>query len=140
MQESRLRELREAAGLTQEQVAEATGIARSTIAAYEVGGRRPHGENVRTLAEFFRVPADYLLGTNMSRFVEETGDARRIIDNAIADSPDPIEDLIRMWKAIRGRPELQHLITQLSEFDDDTIHKVIRVIGALELGDGTHNT
>jgi transcriptional regulator with XRE-family HTH domain len=47
----RLRELREAAGWTQEQLAERVGVKREAIARWEAGKREPGWSNVLTLAE-----------------------------------------------------------------------------------------
>ena len=47
----RLRELREAAGLTQEQLAEQIGVKREAVARWEAGKREPGWSNVLALAE-----------------------------------------------------------------------------------------
>jgi transcriptional regulator with XRE-family HTH domain len=46
---SLLREARERAGLTQQQLAERSGVAQSTISAYESGKREPGVNALRTL-------------------------------------------------------------------------------------------
>ena len=46
-----IREARERAGLTQEELAAASGVARPNIAAYESGARRPSSAMVRRLLE-----------------------------------------------------------------------------------------
>lgn len=48
---SQIRDARERAGLTQEELAEASGVARPNIAAYELGARRPSPAMVRRLLE-----------------------------------------------------------------------------------------
>ncbi len=129
MNESRLKAIRMAKGLTQHEVAEATGIARSTIAAYEAGARKPHGENVKALAEFYGVSADYLLETNLSHIVEEPADAWRRIDSVV--SPTTMDSLLRVWKVIQDDPEMQEFVIQLAEYDDDTIRKVLAALDAI---------
>jgi transcriptional regulator with XRE-family HTH domain len=47
----RLRELREAAGLTQEQLGERVGVKREAVARWEAGKREPGWSNVLALAE-----------------------------------------------------------------------------------------
>lgn len=54
--------LREAAGLTQVQIAEKLGISRSTIGMYETGAREPDFETLELIADFFNVDIDYLIG------------------------------------------------------------------------------
>ena len=51
MSTSLLREARERAGLTQKQLAERSGIAQSTISAYESGAREPGVEALRKLLD-----------------------------------------------------------------------------------------
>jgi len=60
----RLKILREQKGLTQEKLAEAVGVSRSTIGGYEAPSkeREPDFEIVRLLADFFGVTVDYLVG------------------------------------------------------------------------------
>jgi transcriptional regulator with XRE-family HTH domain len=48
---SRLRELRNEASLSQEELAERAGVSRTTIAYLELGMRKPHPKTRRKLAE-----------------------------------------------------------------------------------------
>ena len=57
----RLRELREARGLSQEEVAKAIGVGRVTYLKYENGENRPV-RKLKELSSFFKVSIDYLLG------------------------------------------------------------------------------
>lgn len=57
----RLRELREAKGLSQEEVAKAIGVGRVTYLKYENGENRPV-RKLKELSSFFNVSIDYLLG------------------------------------------------------------------------------
>lgn len=58
----RLKELRLENGLTQDQLAKATGISNSAIGFCETGKRVPNALAIVALAKFFEVSADYLLG------------------------------------------------------------------------------
>lgn len=58
----RLASLRNERGLTQEELAKALNIGRSTLAAYELGNREPGFDTLCTLAKFFGVTTDYMLG------------------------------------------------------------------------------
>ena len=59
----KLKDLRVEHGLSLEQLAEATQISRSALGAYENDVTREiGGENLRTLAEYYHVSSDYLLG------------------------------------------------------------------------------
>ncbi len=58
----RLKELRQEKGLSQAQLAKATGISTGAIGFWETGERVPNAQAVIVLAKFFGVTTDYLLG------------------------------------------------------------------------------
>jgi len=58
----RLKELRKNKKLTQKEVAEKIGVARTTYAMYEQNRREPDNETFQKIADFFNVTTDYLLG------------------------------------------------------------------------------
>lgn len=58
----KLKELRQANGLTQNKLANKIGLSRSTIAMYETEGSEPDIQTLSKLANFFNVSIDYLLG------------------------------------------------------------------------------
>ena len=55
----KLKTLRKAKGLTQEQLAEAVGTNRATVAGYETGRRNPRLPDLQKFAEFFGIGLDY---------------------------------------------------------------------------------
>lgn len=58
----RLRKLRKEKRLTQEDVANRIGVARTTYAMYEQERREPDSLTLQKIADFFEVSTDYLLG------------------------------------------------------------------------------
>lgn len=58
----RLKSLRKARSLTQNELAHITKLSRSAIAAYETGAREPNFETLKMFADYFNVGTDYLLG------------------------------------------------------------------------------
>ena len=58
----RLKELRTDKGLSQVQLAKETGLGKSAIGFWEKGQRIPNALAVITLAKYFNVTTDYLLG------------------------------------------------------------------------------
>lgn len=64
---SRLREARESAGYTQQQVEDETGIKRASLSHYEKGKREPDIETLGILAEFYCVSTDWLFGIGQKR-------------------------------------------------------------------------
>ncbi len=59
---SRLRELRTTADLRQKDLAEALGVAQTTIANYEQGARFPDEKTLHRIADHFNASLDYLMG------------------------------------------------------------------------------
>lgn len=65
----RLKELRKAKGISQVVLADRLGLSKSTIGAYETGDITPSVEALNTIADFFNVDMNYLLGKEeQSRF------------------------------------------------------------------------
>lgn len=70
--QSVLKSLRTAKGLTQDELAKSLKISRSTIGMYEGGSREPDYETLESIADFFNVDTDYLLGrTNKTTVIPE---------------------------------------------------------------------
>ena len=60
----RLRELRLAKGLTQEELGKSIGVGKSAICQYESGAREPDTASLMRMAGFFGVTTDWLLGAD----------------------------------------------------------------------------
>lgn len=58
----RLKELRLEKGLTQDQLANDTGISQGAISAYELKKAKPTDEVIITFCKYFNVSADFILG------------------------------------------------------------------------------
>ncbi|MFP5109681.1 helix-turn-helix domain-containing protein [Neobacillus sp. C211] len=67
----RLKELRKASGMNQQELGEKIGVAKSTIAGYEKGFRKPKIKVINELAEIFHTSADYLLGISNDKTPKE---------------------------------------------------------------------
>lgn len=59
---SRLRQLRNDAGITQDELAKAIGVSKSSVNMYERGEREPGFETMEAIADYFNVDMDYLYG------------------------------------------------------------------------------
>lgn len=59
----KLKTARKEAGYSQRQVESLTGIKQSTLAGYEIGRTEPDIETLGTLADFYNVSTDWLIGT-----------------------------------------------------------------------------
>lgn len=67
----RLKELRKSYDLTQTELAEKIGKAKSTIAGYEKGFRKPKIEDLKILAHLFNTNTDYILGLSDDKTAKE---------------------------------------------------------------------
>ena len=56
----RIQELRKAAGLTQEQLAQRIGVSMAAVRNYENGLREPNSKAMAALERFFKVSGEYL--------------------------------------------------------------------------------
>lgn len=70
---TRLRELRQAKNLYQEQLARIIGVHKNTISAYENDIRQPSYDVLIRFAHYFNVSTDYLLGLTSDKTVDVSG-------------------------------------------------------------------
>lgn len=59
-----LKNARERKGMSQKDVAEEIGVAKSTYSLYESGNREPNVQTIKRIADVLNVSADDLLGLN----------------------------------------------------------------------------
>ena len=64
---NRLKEIRQEKNLSQTDIAKALGVTRQAISLYEKGDREPKLETWQKLADFFKVPTEYLMGITNDR-------------------------------------------------------------------------
>ena len=58
----RLKTLRKERSMTQQELADALGLSKSTVAYYEAGRRAPNIKMIHKICDFFGCSTDYLLG------------------------------------------------------------------------------
>ena len=63
----RLKELRESRHMSQQELGDLVGLSKSSIGYYEQGKHQPDLNTLETLARFFDVTVDYLLGLSPMR-------------------------------------------------------------------------
>lgn len=67
---NRIKQLRTEYGMLQKDLAERLQLSQQTISLYESNKRQPDYDTLRTLAEFFNVSTDYILGvTNIQETI-----------------------------------------------------------------------
>ena len=68
----RFKELRINTGVTQTELSSYLGITKATVSYYESGKRTPSNKMIKKIANYFKVPVDYLLG--MDYIMEDSND------------------------------------------------------------------
>ena len=98
---TRLRELREKYGYTQDFVAEAINISRITYVRYESDMRNVRGPELQALADLYNVTVDYILGREDEKQPAVNDDGLRAwAIKRVSDLPDPA--LLRVRDFLTG--------------------------------------
>ena len=58
----RIRQLRESRGMSMQQLADKLGLAKSSVAKWELGMTQPTVGNLLAMSRFFNCSTDYILG------------------------------------------------------------------------------
>ena len=101
-----LKEIRKAHKKTQEELAKALGVSRSTIGMYESGAREPDFETLEAIADYFNVSMDDLAGGSYLKR----------------------EDDMEVWREeLRANPDLRMLLSASSKLNEDDIKYLIQL-------------
>lgn len=96
----RFKELRELMGWTQEQAAKELGIARSTIAGYEVKNKIPRREKLNLIADRFKVSVDYLIGRIDEDYSVELIESKIAYDTVTSNFNEYLIHLIKVFETL----------------------------------------
>ncbi|WP_341877629.1 helix-turn-helix transcriptional regulator [Defluviitalea saccharophila] len=116
----RLKELRTEKNLTQKDIANLINLSPSTVGMYEQGRRDPDTETVKTLADYFNVSVDYLLGRSNDQSV-----TNKLTEKDEKDIAKELDELMEKLKNEEG------LMFDGNPADEETL-KALR--DALEMG------
>lgn len=89
---TRIKYLRENRSLTQKELADAIGISRSQLSHFELGIAAPNVDVLISLANYFHVSVDYLLGLTSLRTSRQS--LERKIDRLSSKSVDVLEAVL----------------------------------------------
>jgi transcriptional regulator with XRE-family HTH domain len=122
----KIKQLREAAGLTQSELSEKTGINVNTLATYERETREPNIDKICLFAEFFNVSTDYLLGRTPFQNDVDAAEARE-------QAGDISALLSRMRPEVRGGllAALERLLLDCSDGVSDSSFVILRSFAAV---------
>lgn len=103
----KLKELRQAKKITQNQLAKELNVSQQTIGSWEVSRAEPNTEMINRLADYFNVTTDYLLGRN--------------------DTPEWATDFetIELQELLRGNHSLAYNEGEVTEEDRKAIDNMI---------------
>ena len=104
-----LTSLRKMHGMTQQQVAEKTGLTRSALGMYETGKREPDFETLQRIAEFYHV------------------DMNTLITGKTADT-DEMDELL---EALCSRKDMRMLFKLAKDATPKDVEKAVKIIEAL---------
>ena len=116
---SRLKYLRKQDNITQQALATALGIAKSTVSMYESGKREPDFETLEKLADFFNV--------SMTTFFP-SGEVPSYVNG------DP--ELTVYLEELRTRPEMRMLFSVAKGATKEDVEKAVAIIEALRKTEG----
>ena len=128
----RLKILRKEKQLTQNQMGEILKIASTTYNGYEKGNSQPSNEMLLSLANFFNVTTDYLLGNIDSKLspdelllvseLELTNEELMKKYIITVDHEElPIENILQIINAARALKELAQSMKELEELKDKKV-------------------
>ena len=101
----KLKELRKLKNLTQVDIANMCEVTPSTVSAWEVNKAQPNFDILTTLAEYFRVSTDYLLGreqvdsTNIEKLTRLMKEAGMMVgDNLTIEELEKALQIVEMMR------------------------------------------
>ncbi len=129
--------LRKEKGLSQRSVASALGVSQAVLSHYENGLREPGLDFVASVADFYKVSSDFLLGRTMSRedytiTAEDLPDSSEDKDNVLRGSmlatlsKKLIINSLSVIFDIVGKSKSKKLISETAMFFNIAVYKVFR--------------
>ena len=117
----RLKQLRLKSGLSQQELSDELNIGRSTLANYEQGKREPNFETLETIADYFNVDMNYLIGWESN---DSLGNYNENIEYLASNAPD----LVELYNEIRANDNLVILFDKAKNLSPQDLEQVLRII------------
>ena len=99
--DERLRQLMKQHGVTNYRLAKEIGCSASTVATWVDGDKQPSAKYIQSLAGYFGVSTDYLMGSDDTD-TEENSELRTMFSITRNATPEQLRQYINVIKAIRG--------------------------------------
>lgn len=122
---NRLKQLRNEYGILQKDLAEQLNLSQQTISLYESNKRQPDYDTLRTIAEFFNVSTDYILGiTNIREPI-----------NIITDTSDEyiVEEKFKTYNTSKKRIKALEILDKIYELSPESQEEIIKLIKMYKL-------
>ncbi|MBR5721229.1 MAG: helix-turn-helix transcriptional regulator [Clostridia bacterium] len=120
----KLRTLRKMKGMRQRELADALGVALSTIAMWETANREPNFAMIRKIADFFSVSIEELVNDDI--------DIGYNSGNTLKNNARFDEEIISLRNMLHTRPEMRMLFSVSKSASKEDIEKAIKIIEALK--------
>jgi len=103
----KLKELRSQQKISQEELAKALGVSRSTIAGYETKSREPDLSTLVKIAAFFNVSVDYLLDSSEDSCLKFklTNEEKKLLRNISSLTPNQLAKLNEFLESLKENKE-----------------------------------
>lgn len=104
----KLKMLRKSKGITQGQMADATGINRSTLANYEAGRRIPAVQELQKIADFFGVGLNYFGIATKEELFDILVRTKKVFASELISKDDKLElyqELMRLYIQLVDTPK-----------------------------------
>ena len=112
---NRLKEIRESKGMTQTQLGEVIGAKKSAVSLWESGKRQIDNNTLKSLADFFGVSVDYILGRDQEEPAQDDVEIRVLTRGVKQLTPEQIK-------------KRNEIIAMLWDMDDEEIDQAGQVI------------
>lgn len=101
----RIKELREEKNISQLELAKKLNLTQQSISLYEKGDREPSIDVLKSIANFFNVSLDYLLGKSDIRNYDEDEKEFRFAFHKETEgmTNEEIKDALRFYKEMKNR-------------------------------------
>ena len=101
----RIKELREEKNISQLELAKKLNLTQQSISLYEKGDREPSIDVLKSIANFFNVSLDYLLGKSDIRNYDENEKEFRFAFHKETEgmTDEEIKDALRFYKEMKNR-------------------------------------
>ena len=103
---NRIKELRREKGLTQAELAKVLFVNQTAVSQWERGATMPSPNMLNTLADYFHVSTDYLLGRDETK-TAPTGEPAEAASTPSREQM--IEDIIRVYREMSDAEKLDFL-------------------------------